>query len=78
VTVQTRALFLINCGAMVDLGQLLELNDTNIQVFVLDSHRPYNLRNIYHKQVDILQSLRSRAHVHLMMLMVTKLITCRT
>jgi hypothetical protein len=48
---QTRALFLINCGAMVDLGRLLELNETNVQVFVLDSHRPYNLRNIYHKQV---------------------------
>ncbi len=36
---------------MVDLGRLLELNETNVQVFVLDSHRPYNLRNIYHKQV---------------------------
>lgn len=48
---ETRALFLINCGAMVDLGRLLELNETNVQVFVLDSHRPYNLRNIYHKQV---------------------------
>lgn len=36
---------------MVDLARLLELDDTNVQVFVLDSHRPYNLRNVYHKQV---------------------------
>lgn len=41
---------------MVDLGRLLELNETNVQVFVLDSHRPYNLRNIYHKQVRLVSS----------------------
>lgn len=43
---------------MVDLGRLLELNETNVQVFVLDSHRPYNLRNIYHKQVRHVVSSR--------------------
>jgi len=48
---ETRALFLINCGATVDLARLLGLEETNVQVFVLDSHRPYNLRNIFHKQI---------------------------
>ncbi len=50
---KVRGLFLINCGALVNLAELLELSETTVQVYVLDSHRPFNLRNVYHRQVRI-------------------------
>ncbi|EPX73193.1 DNA replication pre-initiation complex subunit Cdc45 [Schizosaccharomyces octosporus yFS286] len=39
-------LILLNCGNMVDLNGYLK-SDEDISVYVIDSHRPYNLDNLY-------------------------------
>jgi cell division control protein 45 len=36
---------MINCGGTVNLTEFLEL-PRNVQVHVMDSHRPYHLRNV--------------------------------
>ncbi|EEB05321.2 DNA replication pre-initiation complex subunit Cdc45 [Schizosaccharomyces japonicus yFS275] len=43
---ELKAVILINCGAMVDLPAYLAVND-QFNVYLIDSHRPYNLDNIY-------------------------------
>jgi hypothetical protein len=38
---------MINCGGIVDLVDFFGLHDReNILVYVIDSHRPYNLGNV--------------------------------
>jgi len=37
---------MINCGGLVDLTEFLSLTDI-LTVYIIDSHRPYNLSNIY-------------------------------
>lgn len=45
-------IIMINCGATVDLLQLLEL-DANRMVYVLDSHRPYHLANVQQENEQV-------------------------
>ncbi|OQS02862.1 cell division control protein 45 [Thraustotheca clavata] len=42
-----RSVFLINCGAMIDIYSTMQLQGTNIKVYVIDSHRPIHLANVY-------------------------------
>ena len=45
---------LINCGGCIDIVELLE-PDERITFFILDSHRPYDVANIYSEgQIKIL------------------------
>lgn len=45
---------MINCGGMHDIVDLLEPEE-KVTFFILDSHRPYDLCNIYsERQVQIL------------------------
>lgn len=41
-----KSLILINCGGTVDLGTFLELPEDGLTVYVVDCHRPHNIRNI--------------------------------
>ncbi|PVV04083.1 hypothetical protein BB560_001436 [Smittium megazygosporum] len=41
-----RTVILINCGATVDLQEFIKLHD-KLTVIVVDSHRPFNLYNIF-------------------------------
>ncbi|KAJ3086943.1 hypothetical protein HK102_012141, partial [Quaeritorhiza haematococci] len=43
---ELRSIVLLNCGGLVDLGEFLSLGD-EMTVFVVDSHRPINLRNFF-------------------------------
>ena len=50
--VQIKCLFLLNCGGGIDLAEFLDLNeDSECTIYVLDSHRPYNVKNIHHPRV---------------------------
>lgn len=45
---------MINCGGTLDLVELLQPNES-VVIFILDSHRPYDLCNIYSEsQIRIL------------------------
>lgn len=49
VTSQPAAIMLINCGGIVDLEKILNLEEpenSHCMIYVLDSHRPYNLNNV--------------------------------
>lgn len=64
--VEPRAVLLVNCGAMVDLGAVLrleedELQPTDVRVFVMDCHRPYHLRNIRNERVVLFDDLEDNA-----------------
>ncbi len=48
----------------MNLAELLELSETTVQVYVLDSHRPFNLRNVYHRQVRISSICYSLCMLH--------------
>ena len=37
---------MLNCGAVIDIGQLLRLPDS-VKIYIIDSHRPYHLANVY-------------------------------
>ena len=51
---QIEYVILINCGGTIDLIELLQPEE-NVRFFILDSHRPYDLCNIYNeKQVQLL------------------------
>ncbi|KRZ08161.1 Cell division control protein 45 -like protein [Trichinella zimbabwensis] len=52
---QAKYFIFINCGATVDISELLQLSK-DITVFVLDSHRPFNLENVYSTNVRLLVS----------------------
>ncbi|KAJ2634932.1 DNA replication initiation factor cdc45 [Coemansia sp. RSA 1286] len=43
---QIRSVVLINCGASMDIHDLINLRDT-LTVVVVDSHRPFNLYNVF-------------------------------
>lgn len=43
---QIKSVVMIDCGATVDLAELLSLSPELI-VYLLDSHRPYSLFNIF-------------------------------
>eukprot|EP00954_Amorphochlora_amoebiformis_P027141 1383538-Amorphochlora_amoeboformis.AAC.2 len=47
-----RSVVMINCGGTVDLQDFLQLNE-NVSVYVLDSHRPYNLNNVRETNLQI-------------------------
>lgn len=52
-----RTVVLLNCGGIVDLASFLELDAVpSVAVYVVDSHRPYNLANVReeNEQVRIL------------------------
>ncbi|KAJ2709715.1 DNA replication initiation factor cdc45, partial [Coemansia spiralis] len=51
---QIRTVVLLNCGAQVDIQDLLTLRD-GLTVVVIDSHRPFNLYNVFwHEHVQCL------------------------
>lgn len=53
-TFQITYVILINCGATIDVVELLEPEE-HVVFFILDSHRPYDICNIYNeKQVQII------------------------
>ena len=37
---------MINCGAILDLNEIMTLEDDQ-KVYIVDSHRPINLRNAF-------------------------------
>lgn len=37
---------MLNAGATIDLLDFLEIR-TDINIYVMDSHRPYNLHNLF-------------------------------
>lgn len=43
---EIRSVVLIDCGATVDLGELLSVS-SEMMIYLVDSHRPYNLCNIF-------------------------------
>ncbi|ORX82277.1 CDC45-like protein [Anaeromyces robustus] len=43
---ELRTVIMINCGGLVDLTEFLSLSEI-LTVYIIDSHRPYNLSNIY-------------------------------
>jgi len=50
-----RAIVCVNCGAGVDIAALLRLpEDSDLPVLVIDSHRPYHLRNLQSAHVILL------------------------
>ncbi|RHY51166.1 hypothetical protein DYB34_002769, partial [Aphanomyces astaci] len=62
---EIRSIFLINCGAMIDVYSTLKLTDQ--KVYVIDSHRPLHLANVYDRhgtvrRLDILQYYRGTFH----------------
>lgn len=70
--VEPRAVLLVNCGAMVDLAEVLGLpqdpqdaddQHTDVRVFVMDCHRPYHLRNIRNDRVVLFDDLEDNAMV---------------
>ncbi|KAJ2746858.1 DNA replication initiation factor cdc45 [Coemansia sp. BCRC 34301] len=51
---QIRSLVFLNCGAQVDIQDIVSLRD-GLTVLIVDSHRPFNLYNVYwHEQVQCL------------------------
>ncbi|KAJ2449835.1 DNA replication initiation factor cdc45, partial [Coemansia sp. RSA 2424] len=51
---QIRSLVFLNCGAQVDVQDLVSLRD-GLCVLIIDSHRPFNLYNVYwNEQVQCL------------------------
>ncbi|KRZ30221.1 Cell division control protein 45 -like protein [Trichinella pseudospiralis] len=52
---QAKYFIFINCGGTIDISELLQLSK-DITVFVLDSHRPFNLENVYSTNVRLLIS----------------------
>ncbi|KAJ2080255.1 DNA replication initiation factor cdc45 [Coemansia sp. RSA 988] len=51
---QIRSVVFLNCGAQMDIQDLLTLRD-NLSVMIIDSHRPFNLYNVFwHEQVQCL------------------------
>ncbi|KAJ2259977.1 SCF ubiquitin ligase complex subunit cdc4 [Coemansia sp. RSA 376] len=51
---QIRSLVFLNCGAQVDIQDLVSLRD-GLNVLIVDSHRPFNLYNVYwNEQVQCL------------------------
>lgn len=49
--VQIRSIWMLNCGGVVDLSEFLSLTP-QLNVFLMDSHRPLSLDNIFHPQVS--------------------------
>jgi cell division control protein 45 len=43
---ELRTVIMINCGGLVDLTEFLSFSEI-LTVYIIDSHRPYNLSNIY-------------------------------
>lgn len=58
--IQPRAVLCVNCGAMVDLAEVLQLESpelnavTDARILVIDSHRPFHLRNINSERVVLM------------------------
>ncbi|PIA14818.1 CDC45-like protein [Coemansia reversa NRRL 1564] len=51
---QIRSVVFLNCGAQTDIQDLLSLRD-GLSVMIVDSHRPFNLYNVFwHEQVQCL------------------------
>ena len=46
---QIEYVIMINCGGGIDLYELLK-PDEKVLFFILDSHRPYDLNNIYNER----------------------------
>ena len=50
---QSRCVFLLNCGANLNLQEFLSLDDyENLVLAVVDSHRPLELNNIQEQDED--------------------------
>lgn len=45
-----RSVFLVNCGAIVNLGNLLPWDGPQLTCYVIDSHRPVHLANVYERE----------------------------
>ena len=43
---QIRSILMLNCGGLFNLEEYIELSE-DITIYVLDSHRPVNLRNAF-------------------------------
>ena len=60
--VQSRCVFLINCGANLNLEEFLGLGDyAGLILAVVDSHRPLDLNNIQEQDEDSPFEVRSRS-----------------
>ncbi|KAI9010687.1 CDC45 family [Hyaloraphidium curvatum] len=44
---ELRSIVTINCGGMVDLKEFFSLPSERVRVYVIDSHRPLNLQNLF-------------------------------
>lgn len=45
-----RTVILVNCGAIVNLGTLLPWDRPDLACYVIDSHRPIHLANVYDRE----------------------------
>lgn len=43
---QIRTIIMLGCGGIVDLSELISVSE-EINIYVFDNHRPYNLNNIF-------------------------------
>ncbi|EGD77460.1 hypothetical protein PTSG_08555 [Salpingoeca rosetta] len=53
---QIKVVLMINCGGTVDVAQVLDLSDEeqeDLCIYVLDSHRPLNLDNVYSENIRV-------------------------
>lgn len=69
--VEPRAILCVNCGAMVDLEAVLQLGSesliaaADVRVLVIDSHRPYHLRNVNSDRIVLLHDSDDFDHADL-------------
>jgi len=47
------SIFLINCGGVYNLLHDIAL-ESHVRIYMLDSHRPYDLNNVHHEQIVIM------------------------
>ncbi len=61
---QVKCIVLINCGGKINLLEFLEPETDEIQFFIIDSHRPLELDNVFNeKQVTIVLREGERLNV---------------
>lgn len=67
--VEPRAVLCVNCGAAVDLEAILSISNdhdddlaSQFRLFIIDSHRPYHLKNINSQRVVIFDDQDTFAH----------------
>lgn len=46
IFMQIRTIIMLGCGGIVDLSEFISVSE-EINIYVFDNHRPYNLNNIF-------------------------------